>query len=83
MNKQEATIAEAKRLLKVAPAGPPCFERDQMEYILSRFDGTAGAPFAHGAKPDTLDEVLLTNRLSVLNREVTRRNPKEAARGAA
>lgn len=78
MNVQESTIAAAKRLLKVAPTGAPCFERSQMEYILARFSGTAGAPFPEGAEVDPLDERGLTQRLRELNREVTRRTERGA-----
>lgn len=84
MNQQEQAIAEAKKLIKVAPDGPPCFERSQMAYILSRFDGTAGAPFPDGEKPNALDERHLTNRLAELNREVARRvKPKGNTHAAA
>lgn len=79
MNLQESTIAEAKRLLKHAPVTAPCFERSQMEYILARFNGTAGPPFPQGDEPDHNDARALTQRLKELNRDVSRRLQKGAA----
>ena len=81
MNQQESTIHTAKRL--IARGVPTQSQRPQMEYIINRFEGTAGRPFPDGDEPDAEDGRMLLKRLADLSREAVRASGKETLHAAA